>query len=236
MRLKIICRVLIALIIAGVVLAIGLSDDESAVDYEPSEIIDILVDAGLGCSESQIDNDLLEHRKIVVTTDINAISSQRVIKGLLLLDAIDDTAPIDLYIRTEGGWVSDAFGIIDVMENIRAPVNTHAVGGAFSAGAMILAAGTGTRYGLPNCSIMFHAGLYEDDAEFSEDRLDNERLITFWKAHAHLPAEWLNQREDEAYYLTAEKALEYGIIDQIESKAKSPSQQIEGLHEMTPQR
>ncbi|MFT4581548.1 MAG: ATP-dependent protease ClpP protease subunit [Gammaproteobacteria bacterium] len=75
-------------------------------------------------------------------------------KDLLLLDAIDSTAPIDLYIRTEGGWSNDAFSIIDVMQSMSAPVNTHAIGGANSSGAMILSADTGVRYGYPYSTIM----------------------------------------------------------------------------------
>ena len=187
-----------------------------------SDLVDLLVDAGLGASERQTDADLLKHRTIVITTDINAITAQRVIKGLLLLNAIDGTAPIDLYIRTEGGWISDAFGIIDIMESISAPVNTHAVGGAFSSGAMILAAGTGIRYGLPNSVVMFHAGKFGDGTEYSNDTIDDDRLLNFWKMHAQLPEAWLSQQKDQEYYLTPAEALEYDLIDQIEPKAVQP--------------
>jgi len=62
-----------------------------------SDLVTDLVDAGIGGSESQIDADLLTHRTLIITTDINAISAQKTIKGLLLLNAIDSATPIDLY-------------------------------------------------------------------------------------------------------------------------------------------
>ena len=207
-----ILRFILFLITIGVV--VGMTSSRTAptaTDIDASEIVDIMVDAGIEFSGSRSDIDLLKYRKIVITTDINAITAQRVIKGLILLDAIDDT-PIDLYIRTEGGWISDAFAIIDIMESINAPVNTHSIGGSYSSGAMILAAGTGIRFGLPNSSIMFHGGRYEDDSEFSDDKLDNDRLSRFWETHSQIPKEWLSGYKDKKYFLTSEDALKYGII------------------------
>ncbi len=193
---------------------------------DQSEIVDVLVAAGLEFAVSPVDAELLTHRKIVITTDINASSAQRTIRALLLLDSISSTAPIDLYIRTEGGWVSDAFGIIDVIENITAPVNTHAIGGTHSSGAMILASGTGTRYGYPYSSIMFHAGLYADDDKYSEDRLDNARLIQFWKQNSSVPQEWITGEKDETFFLDPDEALKYGLIDQIKTNANNQMQNI----------
>ena len=190
---------------------------------DPTDLVDALVDTGLQFSANRTDADLLQHRKIVIATDINGVSAAKTIKGLLLLDAIDPAAPIDLYIRTEGGWISDAFGIIDVMESIHAPVNTHALGGTHSSGAMILAAGTGTRYGYPYSSIMFHAGLYTEDGDYSGDKLDNERLKRFWESHSRIPAEWINSRKEKTYFFRAEAALKMGVIDQIINNTHLPN-------------
>jgi len=181
---------------------------------DDSEIIDVLIDAGFEFSVNPLDTELLSHRKIVITTDINAISAQRTIKSLLLLDSIDGVLPIDLYIRTEGGWVSDTFAIIDVMKSLSAPVNTYAIGGTHSSGAMILAAGTGERLAYPHSSIMFHAGLYEE-GDHGEALIDNDRLTKFWKETSRIPEEWLSATEDDTYFLTPEKAQEYGLIDKI---------------------
>ena len=218
MKIQIVSRLLFIVAIVGLVIFINPSNNTITMDS--SDLVNDLVDAGIGGSESQIDADLLTHRTLIITTDINAISAQKTIKGLLLLNAIDSATPIDLYIRTEGGWVSDAFTIIDVMESISAPVNTHAVGGTFSAGAMILSAGTGTRYGYTYSDVMFHAGQYDDDDQYSVDKLDNERLMKFWKRHANIPTEWLTAEDEERLHLTSEEALEWGMIDQIKITAK----------------
>lgn len=180
--------------------------------------IDRLVGSGIQFSPSPVEMDLMEYRKLVLATDVNPASSQRIITALLLLDSRDHEKPIDLYIRTEGGWISDAFGVIDIIKAIKAPVNTHAVGGTHSAGAIILASGTGVRYAYPSASIMFHAGIFEDDGDYGENTIDNKRLITFWEKHAKLPSEWLHSTDDTSYFLTPDKALEYGIVDQIMEK------------------
>lgn len=182
---------------------------------EPDDVIDRFVDAGIEFAASPVENDLLGQRKIVIGTDINGYATQRVVRELLLLDARDSGRPIDLYIRTEGGWVDDAFSIIDVMESLKSPVNTHAIGGTHSSGAMILAAGTGTRYAYPYSSIMFHGGLYEDDGDYGENAIDNQRLIDFWEAHAHLPAEWLHGQGEQAFFVGPQDALKMDIVDEI---------------------
>jgi ATP-dependent Clp protease protease subunit len=138
-----------------------------------------------------------------------------IVLALLLLDARDSNRPIDLYIRTEGGWVDDAFSIIDVMENLKSPVNTHAIGGTHSSGAMILAAGTGVRYAYPYSSIMFHGGLYEGDGDYGENTTDNERLVAFWERHAKLPPDWLHSRDEVTRFMGPEEALERGLVDEI---------------------
>lgn len=181
----------------------------------PENIIDLLVDGGIELATSPVEVSLLEHRRIVIATAINAATAQRAVRALLLLDAVDGNRPIDLYIRTEGGWVDDAFAIISVMQTLRAPVNTHAIGGTYSSGAMLLAAGTGVRYAYPFSSIMFHGGLYNDDGDHGQSTMDNRRLVAFWERHARLPPDWLDTREEKTYFLGPEKALELGLVDQI---------------------
>jgi len=135
MKTQIINRALAVFVIVVIVFYATQSYFTPQANGYSSDIVDALVDAGIEFAPSPVDTDLLKYRKIVLATDINAASAQRTIRGLLLLDGIDSTAPIDLYIRTEGGWISDAFGIIDVIESISAPVNTHALGGTHSSGA-----------------------------------------------------------------------------------------------------
>lgn len=185
--------------------------DQSHIDY----YLDRLADTGIEYTANPVDLQLLEHRKIVIATDVNAALAMRVIRSLLLLSELDTTTPIDIYIRTEGGWVSDAFAIIDIIQNIEAPVNTHAIGGTYSSGAMILASGTGTRYAYTHSSIMFHAGLSTDDEEYDNNSVDNTRLIAFWENHSNVPSEWIHTYSTKEIYNGPEEALTYGIVDQI---------------------
>ena len=189
-------------------------DQKVRVTANYESIIDHLSDAGYGCSII-LHDELLKNRKILISNDINAITCNRIVSSLLYLNSIDSTSFIDLYIQTTGGWLDAAFSIISVIKDISAPVNTYALGGTHSSGAMILAAGTGTRKAYQNAIIMFHAGLYESDGEFGENTLDNKRIINFWERNAELPEDWLKQRKDENYYLDPEIAKTYKIIDEI---------------------
>ncbi len=181
----------------------------------PDDVIDRFVDAGIEFTTNPIETELLRQRRIVIGSDINGYTTQRIVRALLLLDAQDSNQPIDLYIRTEGGWVDDAFSIIVVMESLKSPVNTHAIGGTHSSGAMILAAGTGVRYAYPYSSIMFHGGLYGDDGGYGENTIDNDRLVAFWESHARLPAEWLHNNGETTRFVGAQEALKLGIVDEI---------------------
>lgn len=219
MQVKLIAIRLFILMLAGSVIYLLLSRESPEISFEYDKFADYMVDAGFHTGPGQVDTDLLTHRTIVISGDINAAAAARVTKSLLLLNARDPQAPIHLYIRSSGGWVDDAFAIIDVMHSIAAPVNTHAVGSAGSSAAMILAAGTGTRFGYPNSLIMFHAGKYLDEnSPYSLDVQDNERIQVFLRKYTHIPEKWLRCEEDTKLYLPADEAVEWGLIDQIRTK------------------
>jgi ATP-dependent Clp protease protease subunit len=183
----------------------------SQVNFE--NLTDHLVDAGFNFPESQQELELLEQRKILITTDINAHSSRSVIQKLLILNARDANAPIDLYLRTEGGWEPDAFSVIDTMHSTTAPVNVHAIGGVHSAGLMITTTATGQRIAYQNTIFGYHS-LDDDETEEWE-----KRYLKLWETHGKLPNEWIEQRDDEMLYFTAKDAIKYGVADQlVESK------------------
>lgn len=166
-------------------------------------------------------NPLILQRKIVFTTNINPRSSKKLIEQLLYLDQEQKNMPIDLYIRTTGGWWTDAFAVHDAMRSLHSQVNVYAIGQCDSAGAVILAGATGHRYSFPNASIMVHANLSDSEEKFNWRGNERRRVESFWKTYAKLPGEWFPMTKDKEYYLTPEEALKYGIIDEIISKQTS---------------
>ena len=187
---------------------------------DPQPIIEEVVDEMLAANPRQpglrSDDPLLKNRKILVTSNINEYTAKDVATRLLYLNAVDPRRPIDLYLSTQGGWIDSAFTIIDVMELIDAPVNTWAIGGCYSAGALILAAGTGRRLATPNAMLMIHASLDEDSKRpYSYERLALERYERIWRDRASLPDEWFPMVGGEEYYLSPKEALQFKLIDEI---------------------
>ena len=186
------------------------------------EAADSLTEAGFGAGGLDPDDPLLRERILVITESINERVARRVIESLFYLDRLDGEAPVRLYIATTGGWVDPAFAIVDAIGSIRAPVDTIAFGGCFSAGTVILAAGTGTRSATPNAILSIHANSTEGGAAQSYERIGRERFARHFETHAALPREWFPLTGDESYYLTPAEALKLGLIDRVESPVRSP--------------
>src|SRR5262249_50146447 len=137
--------------------------------------LDAQIDAGYEDPTFTPDDPLLRQRKVLLFHDLNSRTAKDVSSRLMYLNAVDSRAPIDLYISTQGGWSDNAFTIIDTMRTISAPVNTWAVGGCYSAGALILAAATGKRYATEDAVLMIHTNLDDSDEPDSLQRLSQER-------------------------------------------------------------
>lgn len=187
---------------------------------DPMPLIEQVVDEYLAANprapELRADDPLLLDRTILVTANINEYTAKDVAARLLYLNAVDPHRPIDLYLSTQGGWVDSAFTIIDAMDLIAAPVNTWAIGGCYSAGALILAAGTARRYATPNTVLMIHASLDEDPKRpYSYERLALERYERVWRERADLPDEWFPMIGGEEYYLSPQEALQFKLVDEI---------------------
>jgi ATP-dependent Clp protease protease subunit len=217
----------IAMIQLAVVAALGLWL-QAALEDVPAlseSILDLAADsfteAGFFLPEEDLDDPLLEHRIIVITEAMNERTARGVVRKLVYLDAEDPRAPIDLYISTQGGWFDSAFAIIDVMQIMSAPVNTIAVGGCYSAGALVLMAGTGSRSATPNTLISLHANFYETDAPDSLGALERGRVERLMRSKAKLPEGWFPYEDDASYYFSAEDALEHAIIDFVRAPDRS---------------
>ncbi len=188
---------------------------EEALSVHVGDRVDTEIEAGFHTTALMADDPLLDSRTIVVTHGINERTAADVIARLLVLDARDPGAPIDLVMSTQGGWVDAAFAIVDVMENLESPVNTRAVGGCYSAGTLIVAAGTGRRIASENALLMVHANLDEPPGDGTWEALEQERYEALWRRVATLPEEWYPMTFDRTYYLGPEDALRYGLVDEI---------------------
>jgi len=157
----------------------------------------------------------------VVTTD----SANLIISQLLYLNGEDTEKDIHLYINSPGGMVSAGLAVYDTMQYIKAPITTMCMGMAMSFGAVLLAAGTkGKRFSLPQARIMIHqplirGGLSGQATDImiaaKEMNGNKERLIEILSKHTGQSAEKLRQDMERNFYLSAEEAKAYGLIDHV---------------------
>jgi ATP-dependent Clp protease protease subunit len=169
---------------------------------------------------------LLKDRIIFLGEDVNEHSMNLCIMQMLFLDREDSHAPIELYINSPGGSVVDGLALYDVMHTISAPVNTTCVGTAASMGAVLLTGGTGTRSALPHSRIMIHQvssgyrGTAADiNIQVKETNKLYDQLLEILSKKSGQTVKKLRNDCDRDYYMSAEEAKAYGIIDVvIESK------------------
>jgi ATP-dependent Clp protease protease subunit len=169
---------------------------------------------------------LLKDRIIFLGEDVNEHSMNLCIMQMLFLDREDPHMPIEFYINSPGGSVVDGLALYDVIHTISAPVNTTCVGTAASMGAILLTAGTGTRAALPNSRIMIHqvsSGARGTAADLRIQMAETDKLEnTLYKILAEKTGKTVKQIAkdcDRDYYMSADEAKAYGLIDTvIESK------------------
>jgi ATP-dependent Clp endopeptidase proteolytic subunit ClpP len=190
-----------------------------------SDFVDDQIDAGEESPVFDVNEPLLRARKVLLFHDVNSRTAKDVSARLLYLSQVDPGSPIDLYISTQGGWEDNAFAIIDTMRTIAAPVNTWAVGGCYSAGVLILTAGTGRRYATEDSVLMIHANLERPEGDaYSYPPLAQQRYERVYKETAALPPAWYPMTTDEQYYLAPAEALKMKLIDEIVPVWKAPAE------------
>ena len=168
---------------------------------------------------------LLKERIIFLADEVNDTTASLVIAQLLFLESEDPSKDISLYINSPGGSVSAGFGIYDTMNYIKCDVSTICVGMAASMGAFLLAGGTkGKRFALPNSTIMIHQPLgglpghnQATDMKIATDNIlrTKERLNRILSANTGKSMEEIERDTDRNNWMTADQALEYGLIDHI---------------------
>ena len=174
---------------------------------------------------------LLKDRIIFLGEDVNATTASLVVAQLLFLESEDPDKEISLYINSPGGSVTDGLAIVDTMNYIKCPVSTTCIGLAASFGAVLLANGEkGKRYATPNAEILIHqpliagngiAGQTTDIKIHAEQMIKTrERLNRILSDKTGKPIEKIIEDTERDHYMTAEEALEYGLIDEILTKRK----------------
>lgn len=166
---------------------------------------------------------LLRERIIFLNGEINDTVSALVCAQLLFLEAENPRKPINLYINSPGGVVTSGLAVYDTMRFIRAPVHTLCMGTARSMGSFLLMAGEPNgRAALPNASILIHqpSGGFQGQASdiliHAEETLKiKQRMTRLYAEHCGRSYEEFEQGMDRDRFLTAEEALEWGIIDRI---------------------
>ena len=166
---------------------------------------------------------LLKDRIIFLGEDVNEVTASLVVAQLLFLESEDPGKDIQLYINSPGGVVTAGMAIYDTMQFIAAPVATICIGQAASMGAFLLAGGAkGMRYALPHSRIMIHqpSGGYQGqvtdiDIHAREVLRMKASLNEMLAKNTGKPLDKVAADTERDYFMTAEEALEYGIIDKI---------------------
>ena len=172
---------------------------------------------------------LLKDRIIYLGEDVNPTTSSLIVAQMLFLESEDPDKEIYFYINSPGGSITDGMAIVDTMNYIKCPVETVCVGLAARMGAVLLTAGEkGKRFAMPNSEIMIHqpliggGGLQGQATEIKihADHLvrTREKLNKFLSERTGKPLDVIEKDTERDNYMTAEEALEYGLIDGIMTK------------------
>ncbi len=179
---------------------------------------------------------LLKDRIVFIGGGINDHMANLVVAQLLFLEAEDPDKDINLYINSPGGAVTAGLAIYDTMQYVRCNVSTICVGQAASMGALLLTAGTtGKRFSLPHSRIMIHQPLggaqgqaVDIDIQAREIMRIKSRLNDILVTHTGQAVEKIEKDSDRDFYMEADEAKEYGLIDHViqESKREKTKERV----------
>ncbi|MGM8212589.1 ATP-dependent Clp endopeptidase proteolytic subunit ClpP [Virgibacillus sp. W0430] len=166
---------------------------------------------------------LLKDRIIMLGSAIDDNVANSIVAQLLFLEAEDPNKDISLYINSPGGSISAGMAIYDTMQFIKSDVSTICTGMAASMGAFLLAAGEkGKRYALPNSEVMIHQPLGGTQGQASDIEIHAKRIIKMREKINEIladrtgqPIDVIEADTDRDNFMSAERAVEYGLIDKI---------------------
>jgi ATP-dependent Clp protease protease subunit len=187
-------------------------------------LVPIVVEqTGRGERAYDIFSRLLKERIIFIGTSIDDSVASLVIAQLLFLEAEDPEKDIFLYLNTPGGYVSSGLAIYDTMQYVKPDLATICMGQASSMGALLLAAGShGKRSALPHTRIMIHQPLGGAQGQASDIEIQTKEILTLRERlndilseHTGQPLKKIEKDTDRNFFMSANEAKEYGIIDEV---------------------
>lgn len=190
----------------------------------PQDIVPMVIETGArGERAFDIYSLLLKERIVFLGTPINDQVANLIIAQLLYLDREDPDKDISLYLNSPGGVITSGLAIYDTMQLIRADVSTICVGMAASMATILLCAGAeGKRYALPNSTIHMHQPIGGAQGQAADIEIAAREILRVQEiirgilsSHSGQPVEKIARDTDRDYYLTADQAREYGLIDEV---------------------
>ncbi len=205
------------------------SSMESSLHVPSNYYVPVVVEqTGRGERSYDIYSRLLKDRIVFLGTGVNDEVANSIIAQLLFLQMEDPKKDIHLYINSPGGSVTAGLAIYDTMQFMTCDVNTYCIGMAASMGAVLLAAGTrGKRFALPNSDIMIHqvSGGAQGTASDVERTVEfmyklKKRLTRILAEHTSKTEEQVKIDSDRDYYMSAQEAKDYGLVDEVVKSRK----------------
>jgi ATP-dependent Clp protease protease subunit len=171
---------------------------------------------------------LLKDRIVMLGTEIDDDVANTIVAQLLFLESEDPDKDINLYVNSPGGSVTAGLAIYDTMQYVKCPVSTICVGQAASMGALLLLAGAkGKRYALPNRRIMIHQPLGGAQGQASDIDIQAKEILRLrsyinglFVKHTGHSIERIEKDTERDYFMSAEEARQYGLIDEVVEKQR----------------
>ena len=195
--------------------------------YRPEDLIPMVVETGArGERAFDIYSLLLRERIVFLGTPISDHIANLIVAQLLYLEREDPEKDISVYINSPGGVVSSGLAIYDTMQLIKPDVSTICVGLAASMGTVLLCAGAkGKRFALPNSTIHMHQPMGGAQGQASDIEIAAREILRLQDSlriiiarHTEQPYDKVASDTDRDYYLTADQAMHYGIVDEVLTK------------------
>ena len=188
----------------------------------------VIEKTGRGERSYDIWSRLLKDRIIFIGTAIDDYIANLVIAQMLFLQMENKSQDINVYINTPGGYVNSGMAIYDTMQFVHCDVATYCIGQASSMGALLLTAGTkGKRYALPNSRIMIHQPAGGAQGTASDIRITADEIIRLKKnmnrlfsKHTGQPADRVAKDADRDFFMSADEAKKYGLVDEVVESLK----------------